>query len=92
MKVENTVAVVTGSSSGEGAEAAIKLAALEAKVVVNYVNSNDCADQTLARLKELGGEGVSVRTDVADSLISVIQGSDLMTGQIISFDGGITIN
>ena len=35
MDVENKVVIVTGSSSGVGAEVAVKLAALGAKVVIN---------------------------------------------------------
>lgn len=35
---------------------------------------------------------VSTPEDIADSLISVITGTDLMTGQIITVDGGFTIN
>ncbi len=35
---------------------------------------------------------VSTPEDIADSIISVITGTDLMTGQIITVDGGFTIN
>ncbi len=35
---------------------------------------------------------VSTPEDIADSIISVITGTDLMTGQIITIDGGFTIN
>ncbi|MFK7733037.1 MAG: SDR family oxidoreductase, partial [Pseudomonadales bacterium] len=35
---------------------------------------------------------IATPADVADSLISVITGSDLMTGQIITFDGGFTLD
>jgi 3-oxoacyl-[acyl-carrier protein] reductase len=35
---------------------------------------------------------VSTPEDIADSIMSVITGTDLMTGQIITVDGGFTIN
>ena len=35
---------------------------------------------------------IATPADVADSIISVITGSDVMTGQIITVDGGYTIN
>ena len=35
---------------------------------------------------------VSTPQDIADSIISVITGTDLMTGQIITIDGGFTIS
>ncbi len=66
MEVNNKVAVVTGASSGVGAEVAVKLAAQGAKVVVNYAHSKDGAENTLARIIELGAQGLCVRADVSD--------------------------
>ncbi len=66
LDVANKVAIVTGASSGVGAEAAVKLAAMGAKVVINYANSQAGAEQTLARVNEVGGQGICVRADVSD--------------------------
>ena len=35
---------------------------------------------------------IATPADIADSLISIITGTDVMTGQIITIDGGFTIN
>lgn len=65
MDVAGKVAIVTGASSGVGAELAVKLASMGAKVAVNYANSQEGAEQTLARVNEIGGEGICVRADVS---------------------------
>ncbi|MEH6636491.1 MAG: SDR family oxidoreductase [Halioglobus sp.] len=66
MDVKNKVAIVTGSSSGVGAELAVKLAALGARVVVNYANTLAGAEQTVARITEAGGAAILCRADVSD--------------------------
>ena len=40
MKLEQTIAIVTGSSSGVGAATARQIAAAGGKVVVNYVSKD----------------------------------------------------
>ena len=67
MDIKNKIAIVTGSSSGVGAETAVKLAALGAKLIVNYVNSKSGADATVERIVEAGGEAVCVQADISDN-------------------------
>lgn len=55
------VVLVTGGRSGIGQEAAVAFARNGAKVVVN---GRTAADETLRRIKEIGGEAVFVRGDV----------------------------
>lgn len=67
MDIQNKVAIVTGASSGVGAETAVKLARLGAKVVVNYAKSRDGAEATVARIHNDGGEAVCFQADVSDN-------------------------
>jgi 3-oxoacyl-[acyl-carrier protein] reductase len=67
MDIHNKVAIVTGSSSGVGAETAFKLASLGAKVVVNYASSKAGADATVARIVAAGYEAICFQADVSDN-------------------------
>lgn len=66
MDVAAKVAIITGSSSGVGAELAIKLAGLGASVVVNYANSRAGAEETAATIEKAGGKAVICQADVSD--------------------------
>jgi 3-oxoacyl-[acyl-carrier protein] reductase len=68
MELDGTVAVVTGGGTGIGAACGEALArAGAAAVLVGYSRSVDEAEQTAARLRELGARGsVAVLMDVRD--------------------------
>lgn len=59
------VILVTGSSRGLGKSIALDLGKAGQKVVVNYVSdgSKESADATVAEIKELGGDAISVQAD-----------------------------
>ena len=59
------IAIVTGASRGIGRACAIQLAALGAKVVVNYNKNADAANQVVAEIKQNGGEALAVQADVS---------------------------
>jgi len=59
-------ALVTGSASGIGRAAALRLARAGYDVTINYSRSKERAEQTLAELAALGGEHQAVCADVAD--------------------------
>jgi len=61
------VALVTGASRGIGRAIAVALAADGLFVIVNYTANESAAAETLAKLREKGGEGALSRFDVADS-------------------------
>lgn len=59
------VAVVTGSSRGIGRAVARQLAGLGAKVVINYSNSPEKADEAVQEIIAGGGEAAAIRADIS---------------------------
>ncbi len=64
--LEGRVALVTGSGQGIGHAVALELARRGATVVTNDV-SGCCADDTLAEIRDLGGDGLAITADVSDA-------------------------
>jgi 3-oxoacyl-[acyl-carrier protein] reductase len=60
------VAIVTGGSRGLGRATAILLAERGAKVVVNYRQRQDAADEVVQQITGAGGEAVAVQADVGN--------------------------
>ncbi|KOR81713.1 short-chain dehydrogenase [Bacillus sp. FJAT-21352] len=58
------VAVITGASRGIGAATAKLFAENGAKVVVNYANSTESAQQIVEAIRVKGGEAIAVQADV----------------------------
>ncbi|KAA2243399.1 glucose 1-dehydrogenase [Chitinophaga agrisoli] len=65
-KLENKVAIVTGSSKGIGAAIARYFAAAGAKVVVNYASSKESADKVVKAITDNGGTAIAVQADVSN--------------------------
>jgi 3-oxoacyl-[acyl-carrier protein] reductase len=66
MTLEGKVALVTGGSRGIGRAISLKLAALGAKVLVNFVSRSDAASETVALIESGGGNAAIVQFDVSD--------------------------
>lgn len=66
MDFTNQVAIVTGSSNGIGAEAALGVARHGGKVVVNYASNKQAGDAIVNQCKELGGDAIAVGADVSE--------------------------
>jgi len=64
-RLQNRVAVVTGSSSGIGQAIAIKLAEEGANLVINYAGNPNGAQQTLRQVEAAGAQGRIVQGDVS---------------------------
>jgi NAD(P)-dependent dehydrogenase (short-subunit alcohol dehydrogenase family) len=64
MRLDGKHALVTGSSRGIGRGIALKLAQEGATVAVHYYQNDRAAAETLARIRELGSDGVIVQADV----------------------------
>jgi 3-oxoacyl-[acyl-carrier protein] reductase len=66
MLLGGRVALVTGGSRGIGRAVALRAACAGAKVVVNYLSSEDAAAQVVSVIKSGGGEAFAHRADVSD--------------------------
>lgn len=86
MILDKTIALVTGGSRGIGRAICIRLAAMGAKVGINYVANPAAAEETLRQITEQDGEGFTVRFDVADA-----QGVQEQVKEIIATYGRIDI-
>lgn len=64
MPLNGKYALITGSSRGIGRGIALKLAEQSARVAIHYYQNEDAAKATLAKVRELGSEGLIVQADV----------------------------
>jgi 3-oxoacyl-[acyl-carrier protein] reductase len=64
---EEQVALVTGGSRGIGRAIAMELSRAGYRVIITYKANDAAAEETLAAIREKGGQAEAVRFDVADS-------------------------
>ncbi|KAI1853181.1 hypothetical protein JX265_011462 [Neoarthrinium moseri] len=64
--LEGKVAVVTGAGRGIGREMAQELGRRGAKVIVNYANSRESAEEVVNVIKKAGSDAVSIKANVSD--------------------------
>lgn len=78
------VILVTGASRGIGAAIARKLADAGAKVIVNYSDGKDSAEQTVNQIKQTDGDAIALRADVskADEVKSMFDAAISHYGRI----------
>ncbi len=83
-RLEGSVAIVTGASSGIGSAVAEAYAEEGARVVVNYSRNRAGAEATAARIAEAGGEAVVVQADVsrADDVRAMVEETHRTLGSV----------
>ena len=64
MRLDGKVALITGAGSGIGRQAALRFSQEGAKIVVVDLNLT-AAEETVAFVKEQGGEAIATRADVS---------------------------
>ncbi|KAL9094351.1 MAG: hypothetical protein Q9165_003492 [Trypethelium subeluteriae] len=95
-RLDGKVALVTGSGRGIGAAMAIELGKLGAKVVVNYANSVESAENTVAEIRTFHTDAVAFKADIRqvpqivelmDSAVSYFGGLDIVCSNsgVVSF-------
>jgi len=65
MSLNDRVAIITGGSRGIGKAIARRFSAEGAKVVINYRESADLADEVVNEIRAAGGEAFSAQADVS---------------------------
>ncbi|KAI8635233.1 short chain dehydrogenase [Xylariaceae sp. FL1651] len=63
--LEGKVALVTGAGRGIGREMALELGRRGAKVIVNYANSKESAEEVVQQIKKNGSDATSIRANVS---------------------------
>jgi 3-oxoacyl-[acyl-carrier protein] reductase len=66
MNLNGKIALVTGGSRGIGRAISIRLAAMGARIYINYVSRPQAAEETQAIIRQNGGEAEIIAFDVAD--------------------------
>jgi glucose 1-dehydrogenase len=65
MRLQNKVAIVTGSASGIGQAIAVRFAKEGAAVVVDYIGAPDVPSATEKQIARFGGKSIAVAADVS---------------------------
>jgi len=65
MSLKGKFALITGSSRGIGRGIALKLAEQGARIAVHYFQNESAAKDTLAKVRELGSDGIVLQADVS---------------------------
>lgn len=63
-RLKGRVALITGAGRGVGKGIALELARAGCRVAINYYDSYDLAQETVAQITEMGGEAAAFKADV----------------------------
>ena len=65
-RLKNKIAVITGASSGIGADISELFASEGADVVVNYLSSKEKAEIVVKNIESLGRQALAIQADMSD--------------------------
>ena len=90
-RLKNKIAVITGASSGIGAEISELFASEGADVVVNYLSSKDKAQMAVKKIESLGRRALAIQADIVEKFGKIDiwinnAGADILTGECASAD------
>lgn len=95
MRFQGKVAIISGGARDIGQAVSMKLAAGGAKVVLNYFNSAQLAEQTVAAIRQAGGEAIAVKGDMSKTadVTQLVQTAQQTFGQdihiLVNVTGGL---
>jgi len=84
--LEGKVALVTGAGRGIGKEMALELGRRGAKIIVNYANSVETAEETVQAIKKSGSDAASIKANV-----SIVSETVAMFEQAVKIFGKLDI-
>ena len=84
MRLKDKVAIVTGAATGIGQAIAVRFASEGASVIVDYVGAPDVPDQTLEKIRAVGGKTLAIVADVSkpDQVQNLIDGAVKAFGKL----------
>ena len=84
MKLKNKTAIITGSSKGIGKSTALLFAKEGAKIVINYLSSEEDALSIVNEIKNIGSDAIAIKCDISkeDDVIEMIQKTINTFGEI----------
>ena len=87
MKLQGKVAVVTGAGTGIGQAIAVAFAENGASVVVDYVGKASVSEETIQKIRAIGGRAVGINADISlpDQVSGLIQETVTTFGKLDIF-------
>jgi tetrahydroxynaphthalene reductase len=82
--LEGKVALVTGAGRGIGKEMALELGRRGAKVIVNYANSAETAEEVVQAIKKSGSDAASIKANVSvvDEIVAMFEQAVKVWGKL----------
>ena len=95
MKYNNKVAIITGGARDIGKAISIRLASEGVKVVINYLNNDEQAKETMQTIQDAGGSCILVKGDATknEDVLRIVEETKKHFGgeinMLVNFTGGL---